>query len=193
MKPLMLAVAVSAGLGAVSATQMPTGPGPTGDRRIVPVTAPSGVNSAQPQMTVSPRGILLSWIERAGTRATLKFAERTRQRLVARDHRRRRGRLVRQLGRRAVGRAPRRRDAGRALAAEERRRDLRLRRAAVVLHGRRKTWSPSFTPHHDGTKREHGFASLFQMPAPASASSGSTAARWNRPRVTTRTAATEAR
>ena len=27
-----------------------------------------------------------------------------------------------------------------------------------------KAWTPSFTPHHDGTKTEHGFASLFQMP-----------------------------
>jgi hypothetical protein len=27
-----------------------------------------------------------------------------------------------------------------------------------------KTWSPSFTPHSDGTKTEHGFASLFRMP-----------------------------
>jgi hypothetical protein len=27
-----------------------------------------------------------------------------------------------------------------------------------------KTFSPSFTPHHDGTQTEHGFASLFQMP-----------------------------
>jgi hypothetical protein len=27
-----------------------------------------------------------------------------------------------------------------------------------------KTWSTSFTPHNDGTKTEHGFASLFQMP-----------------------------
>ena len=27
-----------------------------------------------------------------------------------------------------------------------------------------KTWSSSFTPHSDGTKTEHGFASLFQMP-----------------------------
>ena len=27
-----------------------------------------------------------------------------------------------------------------------------------------KTWSASFTPHSDGTKTEHGFASLFQMP-----------------------------
>jgi hypothetical protein len=44
---------------------------------ITPVTAPSALNSAQPQMTVSPRGILLSLVEKAGTRATLKFAERT--------------------------------------------------------------------------------------------------------------------
>jgi hypothetical protein len=27
-----------------------------------------------------------------------------------------------------------------------------------------RTWSPSFVPHGDGTKTEHGFASLFQMP-----------------------------
>jgi hypothetical protein len=27
-----------------------------------------------------------------------------------------------------------------------------------------RTWTPSFTPHHDGTKTEHGFASLFQAP-----------------------------
>ena len=26
-----------------------------------------------------------------------------------------------------------------------------------------KTWSPSFTPHHDGTPTEHGFASLFPI------------------------------
>lgn len=27
-----------------------------------------------------------------------------------------------------------------------------------------KKWTPSFTPHDDGTKTEHGFASLFRMP-----------------------------
>jgi len=26
------------------------------------------------------------------------------------------------------------------------------------------SWTKSFTPHHDGTQTEHGFASLFQMP-----------------------------
>ncbi len=28
-----------------------------------------------------------------------------------------------------------------------------------------RTWGNSFTPHNDGTKTEHGFASLYQMPA----------------------------
>ena len=27
-----------------------------------------------------------------------------------------------------------------------------------------RSWSPSFTPHTDGTRTEHGFASLFEMP-----------------------------
>ena len=77
MKPLILAVAVSAGLGAVTAPQMSSGTWADWRPTIVQVTSPSGADSAQPQMTVSHRGILLSWIERAGTRATLKFAERT--------------------------------------------------------------------------------------------------------------------
>ena len=115
----MLAVAISAGFGAVSAMQMPTGTVADWRPTITPLTAPSGANSAQPQMTVSPRGILLSWIERTGTRATLKFAERTPP-AGRRADRRRRRRLVRQLGRRAVGAAPRQRHAGGALAAEER-------------------------------------------------------------------------
>ena len=27
-----------------------------------------------------------------------------------------------------------------------------------------RSWSPSFTPHHDGLEREHGFASLYRLP-----------------------------
>ena len=38
---------------------------------------PAAANSAQPQRSVSERGVLLSWIERAGDLATLRFAERT--------------------------------------------------------------------------------------------------------------------
>ena len=160
----MLAVAVSAGMATVWATQMPTATWADWRPTITPVTAPSGANSAQPQMTVSPRGILLSWIERAGTRATLKFAERT-----------------------ATGWSP----ATTVAAGEDWFVNwadvpsvLRLDDGTLAAHWLQKsgtetyaydvrlahskddgrTWSASFTPHHDGTKREHGFASLFQMP-----------------------------
>ncbi len=71
MTRFMLALALSAGVGAVSAMQTPAGARADWRPAIAPVAAPSGINSAQPQMTVSPRGILLSWIERSGSRATL--------------------------------------------------------------------------------------------------------------------------
>ena len=44
---------------------------------IQPMSSPSGPNSSGPQLTVSNRGIILSWVERAGAMAQLKFAERT--------------------------------------------------------------------------------------------------------------------
>ena len=43
--------------------------------RIEPAPSPAGPSSSGPQMTTSSRGALLSWIERAGPTATLKFAE----------------------------------------------------------------------------------------------------------------------
>ena len=164
MKRFVLAVVISTGFGAVSAMQMPTGTGADWRPIIAPVTAPSGANSAQPQMTVSPRGILLSWIERSGTRATLKFSERTTTgwspatTVAAGDDW-----FVNWADVPSVLRL----DDG-TLAAhwlqksgpETYAYDVRL--AYSKDDGR--TWSPSFTPHHDGTKREHGFASLFQIP-----------------------------
>ena len=120
----------------MAAMQTPTGTLADWRPTIAPVTAPSGVNSAQPQMTVSPRGILLSWIERAGSRATLKFAERTTTgwsaatTVAAGDDW-----FVNWADVPSVLRL-RQRDTGGALAAEERIRDLRLRRAAGLLQGR---------------------------------------------------------
>jgi hypothetical protein len=164
MKPLMLAVTLSAGFGAVSAAQMSTAAWADWRPSITLVTAPSGANSAQPQMTVSPRGILLSWIERSGTRATLKFAERTPSgwspatTVAAGDDW-----FVNWADVPSVLRL----DDGTLTAhwlqksgPETYAYDVRL--AYSKNDGR--TWSSSFTPHHDGTKREHGFASLFQMP-----------------------------
>lgn len=125
--------------------------------------SPASVNSAQPQLSVSDRGVLLSWIERAGDLATLKFAERT-----------------------ASGWSePRTIASGRDWFVNwaDVPSALRLPSGVVVAHWLQKsgpdtyaydvrlsysrddgkTWSPSFLPHQDGTKTEHGFASLFPM------------------------------
>ena len=139
---------------------------PASDLRleIVPVPSPAGANSAQPQLSVSPRGVLLSWIERAGQQATLKFAERT-----------------------ASGWTPTRVVASGTnwfVNWADVPSVVRLDDGTLVAHWLQKsgpdtyaydvrlsystddgnTWITPFTPHHDGTKTEHGFATLFQMP-----------------------------
>jgi hypothetical protein len=128
-----------------------------------PIATPAAPNSAQPQLSVSKRGVLVSWIERTGDLATLKFAERTASGWTA-------GQTI------ASGRdwfvnwadVPS---------------VLRLPSGAIVAHWLQKsgpstyaydvrlshstddgkTWSAPYLPHHDGTQTEHGFASLFPM------------------------------
>lgn len=131
---------------------------------ISPVPSPAGSASAQPQLTTSSRGVLLSWIERQGETATLKFAERTATGWTA-------PRTIARGDDWFVNWA----DVPSA---------MRLADGTVVAHWLQKsgpdtyaydvrlsysrddgrTWARSFTPHHDGTQTEHGFASLFQMP-----------------------------
>jgi len=128
-----------------------------------PLATPAAANSAQPQLSVSKRGVLLSWIERGGDLATLKFSERT-----------------------ASGwSAPKTIAAGRDWFVNwaDVPSALRLPSGALVAHWLQKSaastyaydvrlsysiddgksWSPSFLPHHDGTPTEHGFASLFPI------------------------------
>ncbi len=129
-----------------------------------PLTSPAPAGSAQPQLTVSARGVLLSWIERAGTHATLKFAERTktgwtgpRQVAAGSDW------FVNWADVPSVIRLADGTIYGHWLqksGPDTYAYDVRLARSTD--DGR--TFSPSFTPHNDGTKTEHGFASLFQMP-----------------------------
>ena len=132
--------------------------------KVETIETPAGAESGQPQLTVSKRGVLLSWIERKGPHATLRFAERTatgwtQPRDVASGN----DWFVNWADVPSV---------------------LRLENGALVGHWLQKsgadtyaydvrlsystddgnTWSNSFTPHHDGTKTEHGFATLFQMP-----------------------------
>ena len=128
-----------------------------------PLATPAAANSAQPQLSVSKRGVLLSWLERAGDLATLKFSERTSSGWTA----------------------PRPIASGRDWFVNwaDVPSALRLPSGAIVAHWLQKsgpstyaydvrlshsiddgrTWSPSYLPHSDGTQTEHGFASLFPM------------------------------
>lgn len=127
------------------------------------LASPATGNSAQPQLSVSSRGVLLSWIERAGDLATLKFAERTATGWTeARSVASGRDWFVNWADVPSVMRLP----SGTLVAhwlqksgADTYAYDVRL----SYSKDDGKTWSASFIPHHDGTKSEHGFASLFPL------------------------------
>lgn len=147
--------------------------GRTGPRSIVwppavhTLSSPSGANTFEPQLTTSDRGVILSWIERAGTTAHLKFAERissgwTEPVTVASGDdwflsyadvpsvfRLANGTLVAQWQQQT----------------DEFLEATNLRLSYSTDNGR--TWAPSVLPHHDGKKVQHGFASFFDMPGGA--------------------------
>jgi hypothetical protein len=132
--------------------------------QIEALASPAGANSGQPQLSVSDRGVLLSWIERKGEAATLRFAERTATGWTTpRDIASGDDWFVNWAD---VPSALRLADG--TLAAHWLQKsgpgtyayDVRL----SYSNDDGRTWAPSFTPHHDGTQTEHGFASLFQMP-----------------------------
>ena len=132
--------------------------------RIETLPSPAAAGSAQPQLSVSSRGVLLSWVEKPGDRATLKFSERTAAGwstpvTVASGT----DWFVNWADVPSVMRL-----ADGTLAAHW----LQMSGPGTYAYDVRlsyskddgKTWAPSFLPHRDGTKTEHGFASLFQMP-----------------------------
>ncbi|HET7217486.1 MAG TPA: sialidase family protein [Vicinamibacterales bacterium] len=127
------------------------------------VPSPAAAESAQPQMSASSRGVLLSWIERAGAHATLKFSERaagrwSEPRTVASGA----DWFVNWADVPSVVRLGDGTLAAHWLqksGADTYAYDVRL----AYSKDDGKTWSASFLPHHDGTRTEHGFASLFHM------------------------------
>ena len=128
-----------------------------------PLPTPAAANSAQPQLSVSSRGVLVSWIERSGDVATLKFAERTATGwTAARSVASGKDWFVNWADVPSVLRLP-----SGALVAHWLQKsgpstyayDVRLSHSTDDG----KTWSASYLPHHDGTQTEHGFASLFPM------------------------------
>ena len=129
-----------------------------------PIATPAAANSAQPQLSVSKRGVLLSWIERS---------RRSRHAEVLRAHRERMDAPRRRSRPAATGSStgPMCRRCCDCRRARSSRTGCRRARASTYAYDVRlsystddgKTWSPSFLPHHDGTPTEHGFASLFPI------------------------------
>ncbi len=126
--------------------------------------SPAGANSSEPQISVSSRGVLLSWIDRVGTTTSLKFAERTgsdwTQPMTAASgadwflsyadvpsvQRLSNGTLVAQW----------------LENTDPQIEAYNLRMSYSKDDG--KTWAASFLPHNDGTRSQHGFASMFDLP-----------------------------
>jgi hypothetical protein len=131
---------------------------------IQPMPSPSGPNSSEPQLTASNRGIILSWVERAGAMAQLKFAERTSSGWSQPT-------TVASGGNWFLSYADPptvlRRPDGTLIAnwlistnAKFEGSDLYVSSSA----DNGKTWTRPFMPHHDGTEQQHAFPSFFELP-----------------------------
>jgi hypothetical protein len=130
---------------------------------VTTVSSPAAPNSGQPQLSTLGDRVVLSWVERNGDRATLRFAERTDggwtdARTVASGA----DWFVNWADVPSV--VPLQHE---SMAAHWLQKSADNTYAYDVhvsfSRDRGRTWSASVTPHHDGTQTEHGFASLFPM------------------------------
>ena len=132
--------------------------------RVEPLALPSTGASSGPQITASPGGAILSWLEGADGAATLKFSERaggawSQARAVVSG-----GDWF--LSWADVPSVLRMTD-GTLVANWYPATDPLIEAYDIRLAYSRDdgaTWSRPFAPHHDGTTTQHGFVSLFELP-----------------------------
>ncbi len=123
------------------------------------IPSPAGANSSVPQITTAGDRVVLSWVERDGTKSTLKFAERTASgwsapiAVVASDKL-----MVNSADVPSVRAMPKGFAAHWMVesGADPEAYDLRL---AWSADG--KTWTAPVAPNRDKTMSQHGFATLF--------------------------------
>jgi hypothetical protein len=131
--------------------------------RVEPLQLPAAARSGMPQITSSGDRAVLSWLEIAPTGATLKFAERTdagwtAPRTVASGT----DWFVNSADVPSVIRLDDRTLAAHWLIETDPRREAYDVRLAFSKDDGR-TWSAATSPHHDGTKTQHGFVSMFPL------------------------------
>ncbi|MBI3047829.1 MAG: exo-alpha-sialidase [Acidobacteria bacterium] len=157
---LLPLLAVAAATGSCGRTSTPA----EWTMTIQRVATPAGAASSEPQIFASDRGLVLSWIERAGKTTSLKFAERNGSGWSApvtaasgddwflsyAD--------VPSVMRLGNG----------TLVAQWLENINPIREAYNLLLSystdNGKTWAQPLMPHHDGTESQHGFASLVELP-----------------------------
>ena len=133
--------------------------------KIEPFDVPAGANSMAPQLTASNRGVLVSWLEQADPEFVLKFAERANgawsaPQKIASD----KNWFVSAADVPTVLRL----SDGTLVANWYPAVDFRLEAYDIRLSYSKdegKTWAPPLVPHHDKTRTQHGFVSLFEMPS----------------------------
>jgi hypothetical protein len=129
---------------------------------VQPLASPAGAASSVPQMTVEGDRVVLSWVEREGTKSTLKFAERTvagwsaPMVVVASDRL-----MVNSADVPSVRAMP-----DGSLAAhwmQESGPDPEAYDLRVAWSADGKSWSAPVAPNRDKTMSQHGFATLFPV------------------------------
>jgi hypothetical protein len=161
---ILLASIFTACRGAEQKAPAPASTEPAFNLTIQPVAAPAGEASSQPQLTASDRGVILSWLEQKDVAATLKFSELTSDAWPA-------AKAIASSKNWFISDADvptvMRMSDGTLVAATYPLIDYQLEAYELGLSYSKdegKTWSRPIAPHHDKTKTQHGFASLFEMP-----------------------------
>jgi hypothetical protein len=160
----MVLAAIAVGCSSPPAAPPPPAAPIPWELSIIPGSLGTGATSMGPQLTPSPAGVVLSWMEQQDATFTLRFAEWSGQWTPARTVTSGTDWFVSGVDPPTVLRL---RDRSLA-AAWYKAVDLATEAYDTLMATSRddgKTWSRVFSPHHDGTKSQHGFASLFEWPA----------------------------
>jgi len=129
--------------------------------KVESIASPAGANSSVPQMTVAGGRVVLSWVEREGTKSTLKFSERTATGwsapavVVASDKL-----MVNSADVPSVRAMP---DGFAADWMMESGPDPEAYDLRVAFSADGKTWTMPVAPNRDKTITQHGFATLFPI------------------------------